>query len=91
VDIRREAIRFIQRPDANEPNRVAATGVVTPQGDVAVRTTGDLLSFAAERGCIDNFDLTPEQLHPFGFDQRIQRIGGASLTLAPTAMTTMNE
>ena len=31
------------------------------------------------------------QLHVVGFGQRVQREGSSSLTLAPTAMTTVNE
>ena len=47
VDVGRQAIRFVERTDADEAHRVARTGVVAPKGHAAVWTANDLLPFAA--------------------------------------------
>jgi len=91
VNVGWQALRFIQRSDANKANCVTGASVVAPHSDVALGTAGDLLALAAVGRRIDNLDLTLEQLHAVDFDQRVQREGSSSLTLAPAAMAAVNE
>jgi hypothetical protein len=44
MDIGGEAIRLIEGADTNEAQRITCPGIVTPQGDIAIRAANDLLS-----------------------------------------------
>src|SRR6267378_3452771 len=91
VDIGRQAIRLIERPDADEAHDIPAAAVVAPQGDTASRAAGDLLSLSAVRGGVHHLRLALQQNHAIGLDHRVQREGRPALALAPAAMTAVNE
>lgn len=75
--VRREAVRLLQRADADEAHGVAGSGVVAPHGDTAHGATGDLLPLAAVRGRDDDVRLAVEQLDAIGLDHRVERERGA--------------
>src|SRR6267378_181100 len=91
VDIGRQAIRLIERPNADEAHDIAPAAVVAPQGDTASRAAGDLLSLSAVRGSVHHLRLALQQDHAVGFNHGVQREGRPGFTLAPAAMTTVNE
>src|SRR5262249_12917934 len=47
MDIRWQAIRFVEGADANEPHGIAGPGVIAPYRDTAMGTARDLLSLSA--------------------------------------------
>src|SRR6478735_10769206 len=91
MDVRRQPVGLVESADAHEADRIAASAIVAPQRDAALRTTADALALAAVRRRIDDFDAALQQLHSIAFQQRIQRERGAGLALAPAAVTTMHE
>jgi hypothetical protein len=54
-------------------------------------TPGDPLTFATVRWRVDNRNLSLEQQHMIGLDQRIQGKRGAGFALTPAAVTAMDE
>ena len=91
MNVRRQAVRLIQCSDADKAHRVTCSGVVAPNRDAAVGTARDLLALAAVGRRIDHFDLALQQRHAISFDHGIERKRASGFTLAPAAMTAMNE
>jgi hypothetical protein len=91
VDVRRQAVRFIERTDANEVDSVAGSSVVAPNRDATPRTAGDFLALATISWCVDNLNFSLEYLHTIGFNQRVQGKRCAGLPLARTAVAAMDE
>ena len=91
MDVGWGAVRVIERADSDEANGVAATGVVAPNGDIAPGAAGNPLTLAAVGRRVDDLDFPLQQLHAVGFDQRVEREGGSSLSLTPAAVATVNE
>src|SRR5215467_9020010 len=91
MDVRRQAIRFIERTHTNEADSVAGSSVVAPNSDAALRTAGNLLALATVGRCVDDLNFSLEHLHTIRFNQRVQGKRCARLPLAPTAVTAMDE
>ena len=64
--------------------------VVTPNRNLARRAASNLLTLAARRGRPDEFGFTGRVYDTIGFIESVERMRGAGLTLAPTAMASMN-
>ena len=90
VNVRRTEIRVVHGTDADEPNGGTGLRVVTPNRNPARRAASNLLTLAARRGRPDEFGLTGRVYDAIGFIESIERMRSASLTLAPTAMASMN-
>ena len=84
-------IRIVHSADANEPDGGTGLSVVAPNRNAAGRAAGDLLALATRRGCQDDFGLTGGVHDAIGFIESVERMRGPGLTLAPTAMTGMND
>jgi hypothetical protein len=91
VYVRRQVVRFVERSDADKSYGRPCARVVAPHGDAAVRAAGDLLALTTLRRCVDNLRLGAEQRDSVGFDHRVQGKGRTRLSLAPTAVATVNE
>src|ERR1700704_5052393 len=91
VDVRRKPIRLIERADANKAQGIACSGVVAPEGDMALRTARYFLTLAAVRRRVHDFDFALQQAHSVSFDERIKRERRSGFSLTPAAMTTVNE
>ena len=84
-------MRLIQCSDADETNRGPSLRVVTPDGYLAGGAARDPLSSAAGRRSVDQLGLAAEVVHPIGLIQRVQRVYGPRLALAPSAVASMND
>ena len=91
MNIRRTEIRVVHSADTDEPDGGTGLRVVAPNRDPAGRAAGDLLVPAARRGRYDDFGLTGRVYDTIGFIESVERMRSASLTLAPTAMTGVND
>jgi hypothetical protein len=91
VDVRRKPIRLVKGADANKAQGIACSGVVAPEGDMAVRTASYFLTLAAVRRRVYDLDLSLQQAHSLSFDERIKRERRARFSLTPATMTTVNE
>src|SRR5262249_7998898 len=91
VNVGRKSVWLVERPHANEMERVTCASIVAPHRDLALRAAMEFVALAAfaRRG----HDLGPLALdhHARRFNQGIERKGRARLTLTPTTMTTMND
>lgn len=94
MDVGRNSGRFIKCSDTNKPHEIAdATKhdqIVAPDGNLALRAAGDFLFLATWGGYSDVHDVSLEELHAIGFNQRIHRKSRPALALAPTAMAAVN-
>ena len=91
MDVRRQTVRFIKRPDANEADSITGSGLVAPNCDPAPRAAGDLLTLATVGRRVDDLNFSLEQLHTISFNQCVQGKGCSGFSLAPAAMTAMDE
>ena len=91
VDVGRKILGFIERSDTKEANGVSGSGIVAPEGNFAYRAPGDPLTLAAVGRSVDDGHVALQQLHSIRFDQGIEYKRATGLSLAPTAVTTMNE
>ena len=91
MDVRRQAIRLIQRTDPNKADRIPRPGIIAPQRDMAHRAAADLLALAAVGRRIDDFHFALQQHHPGGFDHGVERKRRPGLPLAPAAMAAVHE
>ncbi len=91
MDIGRQAIRFVERADADKANGIASTGIMTPQGNAAVWTANNPLSLAAICWCVHRFRRALHEDDAGGFDQCVESEGCTRFTLTPAAMTTVHE
>ena len=91
VDVGREIPGLIERSDTKEANGVSGSEIVAPDGDFAYRAPGDPLTLAAVGRSVDDGHVALQQLHSIRFDQGIEYKRATGLSLAPTAVTTMNE
>jgi hypothetical protein len=57
MDIGRQMIRRVKGADTNEPNYRASAGVVTPNGNTTLRTTGDFLPLSTVRRSVDDLGI----------------------------------
>src|SRR6516225_1778392 len=90
VNVRWTEIRVVHGPDADEPNGGTGLRVVAPNRNLARRAARNLLTLAARRGRPDEFGFTGRVYDTIGFVESVERMRGAGLTLAPTAMASMN-
>lgn len=92
MDIGRCKVGVVQRAAANKSYLFADTcvGVVTPKNGVAPATAVDDLSFAAGARAASDLQCGCAGLYPVSLYQRIDREGGASFPLAPTAVAAMH-
>ena len=90
MNVRRTEIRVVHGTDADEPNGGTGLRVVTPNRNPARRAASNLLTLAARRGRPDEFGLTGRMYDTIGFIESVERMRSASLTLAPTAMASVN-
>jgi hypothetical protein len=91
VDVGRKILGFIERSDTQEANGLAGSGIVAPQGNFAYRAPGDPLTLAALGRRVDDGDVALQQLQSIRFDHGIECKRATGLSLAPTAVTAMNE
>jgi hypothetical protein len=61
-----------------------------PNRNLARRAASNLLTLAARRGRPDEFGFAGRVYDTIGFIESVERMRGAGLTLAPTAMASMN-
>jgi len=77
MDVGWDSVRFIKCSDTNKPNELTDAAkhnhVVAPDGNLALRAAGHSLLFATWGGHGDVDDLTLEELHSVGLNQRIHR------------------
>src|SRR4051812_20410370 len=64
---------------------------MAPEREPAVRAARDRLPHAALGRRIDELGLRREPREALGFDQRVERKGGAGFALAPAAMAAVDE
>src|SRR5262249_45792943 len=83
--------RIVHGADADEAHRGARARIVAPDRDLAVRATRNALALAAGRGRVDDLRLGDEMLDPVELVQRIKRVHGAGLALAPGAVAGMHD
>ena len=91
MNIGRQPVRLIERSNADKAQRIASSSVIASDSNAATGTPRDDLAHAAARRRIDQFHLTLQQLHAISFDHGIERKRASGFTLAPAAMTAMNE
>ena len=91
MDVRWTEIRVVHSADTDEPDGGTGLRVVAPNRDPAGRASGDLLTLAARRRRHDDFGLTGGVYDSIGLIERVERMRGPGLALAPTAMTGMND
>src|SRR5690242_21758445 len=91
MDVRRQAVRFVERANADEAHLIAGAGVVAPQGDPAMRTARDLLALAAVRRRVHDLGRPLEQNHAVSLDHRVECKSSPALTLTPAAMAAVHE
>ena len=91
MNVRRTDIRIVHGADTNEANGGTGLRVIAPNRDPAGWAAGDLLALAARRRGQDDFRLARRVDDTIGFIQRVERMRGPGLTLAPTTMTGMND
>ena len=90
VNVRWTEIRVVHGTDADEPSGGTGLRVVTPNRNLARRAASNLLTLAARRRRRDEFGFTGRVYDTIGFIESVERMRGAGLTLAPTAMASMN-
>ena len=89
VNVRRTEIRVVHGTDAGRTRQQPAP-VIYPNRNAARRAASNLLTLAARRGRPDKFGLAGRVYDTIGFIESVERMRSASLTLAPTAMASMN-
>ena len=79
MNVRGNPARIIERTDPNESNQItdgALHGqVVTPDGDLALRASGDPLVLATGGRHGDRYDIALENLYPVRLDQGVDGKG----------------
>src|ERR1043166_8889985 len=91
MDVGRTRIGIIDRPDAHEADGGAGLRIVAPNGDLAGRAACDLLAASARRWGIDDLGLAGEVDDPVRLVERIERVHGPGLALAPTAVARVDD
>src|SRR6185312_15682941 len=91
MNVRRKSIGLIQRTYANEAQMRSSAGIMTPQRDVARRTTQDHLPFAAIGGGDHRDRGSLQKGHTARLDECVERIRRSGLALTPAAVTAVDE
>lgn len=89
VNVGYDVAPVVERAEPYEAQIVV--GVVTPQRHFAAGTTGQFLPATTGRRGGDELRLTRELLDLGVFDESIESEGRAGLSLAPAAVTAMDE
>ncbi len=91
MNIRRQPIRFVERPNPHEADRIARTRIVAPERHPAHSAANDLLAFATVARRVDTLNLACQMLQATRLNHRVQSKRGSGLPLAPSAVTAVNE
>ena len=91
MDIRRALAGIVHRADADEAHRRSRARIVAPDRDLASGAARDALALAAGRGRVDDLGLGLEVLDPVELIQRVERMHGAGLALAPGAVAGVHD
>ena len=91
MDVRRILAGTVHRANAHEAHRRPGLRVIAPDRYLAVGAASDPLSSAAGRRRLDELRLGLQVFDTVCFVERIERMSGAGLALAPGAMAGMND
>src|ERR1700683_3362772 len=91
MDIGRQMVRRVKGADTNEPNYGPSAGVVTPNGNTTLRTTGDFLPLPTVRRSVDDLRIGAQIHYTIRLNHCIQCKGCATFSLTPPAVTTVHD
>src|SRR5947208_10522767 len=84
-------VGLVECPDGDEPHCRASLGIVAPDAHATRRTAGNVLALPARRRRHYHIGFAGKMSDPVGFVQGVNREGGTSLALTPTAVAGVND